>query len=399
MVYLDAFLQSAIIKQNRKVRKENFKLRVLILSCNTGEGHNAAGQAVKEQLEAMGHEAVLLDMMSFGKKYTSGLVGGGYVKTVTWMPGVFGMVYQAGELVRRIPFPSPVYYANARLAKPLKRYLEKESFDLLVTPHLYPAETFTYMKKKGWLKQKTVAIATDYTCIPFWEETDCDFYVIPHEDLADEFASYGIPREKLLPYGIPVRRAFTRPMSREGVRAHLNLPEDRKIFLVMSGSMGFGKIHVFAKELAKGNRNGEQIVIICGKNKHREHLLRFWFQRNPDVRVVGFTRHVAEYMAACDVIFTKPGGLSSTEAAVSQIPIIHTAPIPGCEEKNLEFFALRGMSVGARTRERQIAEGRRIICNDGAGERMRAAQKEYAKPEAVEKIVCLLEQLQEEEIG
>ena len=67
---------------------------------------------------------------------------------------------------------------------------------MLVTPHLYPAETFTYMKKKGWLPQKTVAIATDYTCIPFWEETDCDYYVIPHEDLVEEFASYGIPREK-----------------------------------------------------------------------------------------------------------------------------------------------------------------------------------------------------------
>ena len=118
-------------------------MRVLILSCNTGEGHNAAGQAIKEQLEAQGHEAVMLDMMSFGRKHTSALVGGGYVKTVTLMPKVFGMVYQAGQLVRKIKCKSPVYYANARLAKPLKRYLEKEHFDILVTPHLYPAETFT----------------------------------------------------------------------------------------------------------------------------------------------------------------------------------------------------------------------------------------------------------------
>ena len=77
-------------------------MRVLILSCNTGEGHNAAGQAIKEQLEAQGHEAVMLDMMSFGRKHTSALVDGGYVKTVTLMPKVFGMVYQAGQLVRKI---------------------------------------------------------------------------------------------------------------------------------------------------------------------------------------------------------------------------------------------------------------------------------------------------------
>ncbi len=132
-------------------------------------------------------------------------------------------------------------------------------------------------------------------------------------------------------------------------------------------------------------------------DKRREHTLRFQFHGNPDVRVVGYTRHVAEYMAACDVIFTKPGGLSSTEAAVTGIPMIHTAPIPGCEEKNVEFFCHRGMSVAARTRERQIAEGRRLMEQNGARERMRQAQKENAHPQAAAEIVHLMEQLCEEE--
>lgn len=38
-------------------------------------------------------------------------------------------------------------------------------------------------------------------------------------------------------------------------------------------------------------------------------------------------------MAAADVLFTKPGGLTTTEAAVKGIPIVHTRPIPGCETK------------------------------------------------------------------
>ena len=155
--------------------------------------------------------------------------------------------------------------------------------------------------------------------------------------------------------------------------------------------MGFGKIHLFARELEQGNKNGEQIVIICGNNKRRERTLRFQFHGNPNVRVVGYTRHVAEYMAASDVIFTKPGGLSSTEAAVTGIPIIHTTPIPGCEEKNLEFFCFRGMSVAAGTRARQIEEGRRLMQQDGARERMRQAQKENMHPQAAEEIVRLLE--------
>ena len=81
--------------------------------------------------------------------------------------------------------------------------MDEHAFDVIVTPHLYPAETLTWMKRKGMLSQKTVAIATDYTSIPFWEETECDYYIIPHEDLADEFAGQGDSPEKLLPWGIP----------------------------------------------------------------------------------------------------------------------------------------------------------------------------------------------------
>ena len=70
-------------------------------------------------------------------------------------------------------------------------------FDIVLTPHLYPAETMTYMKKKKLLHMPAVAVGTDYTCIPFWEETNLDYYVIPHEDLIPEYVKRGVPEECL----------------------------------------------------------------------------------------------------------------------------------------------------------------------------------------------------------
>ena len=70
--------------------------------------------------------------------------------------------------------------------------MEREQFDAVVMPHLYPAETITYMKRQGIELPLTVAVMTDYTCIPFWEETDCDYYVIPHGELAEQFIRRGI---------------------------------------------------------------------------------------------------------------------------------------------------------------------------------------------------------------
>lgn len=113
---------------------------------------------------------------------------------------------------------------------------------------------------------------------------------------------------------------------------------DVPMFLVMSGSMGFGKLAVFAAELALRCRNGEHIVIICGNNAKIERILRKEFHFNKRVHIIGYTNHVSLFMDACDVIYTKPGGLTSTESLVKNIPIVHTAPIPGCETANLHFL-------------------------------------------------------------
>lgn len=281
-------------------------MKVLILSCNTGGGHNAAASALKESLNFYHHEAEVLDLMSLGRKHTSALVGGAYVKLVSvFRPASahsISLVSWYGNFLE-----IPVYYANARLGNALADYIDQNHFNAVVTTHLYPAETLTWMKQKGRLTIPCVAVATDYACIPFWEETNCDYYVVPHKDLIPEFASCGIPEEKLLPLGIPVRPAFARPASKEDVRRHLGLPENAPLFLVMSGSMGFGKVHLLAHELVSRLENGEQAVIICGNNKKRMRSLRLQFHKNPNVHIIGFTRHVAEYMAAADVLFTKPG--------------------------------------------------------------------------------------------
>ena len=103
---------------------------------------------------------------------------------------------------------SIVYAFNRKYALKLGQYIEENHFDAIVMPHLFPAEAITYLKKKRNLSVRTYAVATDYTCIPFWEETQPDYFFIPHRELSREFIRSGIPREKLVPLGIPVQRTF-----------------------------------------------------------------------------------------------------------------------------------------------------------------------------------------------
>lgn len=103
-------------------------MKVLILSCKTGGGHDAAGFAVKEALEQKGHEAVMFDYLTLAGQKVSDTVGDVYVNTVKKMPHVFGAVYQIGMAASKIMRKSPVYYVNAKMGKYLKDYLETENF-------------------------------------------------------------------------------------------------------------------------------------------------------------------------------------------------------------------------------------------------------------------------------
>ena len=246
------------------------------------------------------------------------------------------------------------------------------------------------------LHLKTVAVATDYTCIPFWEETDCDFYIIPHRDLADEFTKKGVPAEKLVPLGIPVRPAFSEKKRKEEARQALGLPAEIPIYLVMGGSMGFGRIQLFVSELRKATKE-ERILIICGKNRRLKRILDLEFGNDPRVQVLGFTDKVYDYMDACDVVFTKPGGLTSTEAAVKNIPMVHTAPIPGCETENLRFFVSRGMSAAGGKIGAQIAAGKELLEGEQRRREMEEAQRANVNRLAAGQIVRLLEEISERE--
>lgn len=368
-------------------------MNVLILSCNTGEGHNYAGRALKECIQSHADYAEMLDIMLLKGKLTSRLVGGGYVGIVKHAPRLFHLLYKAGSLVSSQKRKSPVYYANALLARVLKKYLDEHDFDVIVTVHLFAAETLTYMKQKGMLTQKVIAVETDYTCIPFWEETRCDAYVIPHPSLIGEFEDRGIPADKLKPYGIPVRRAFSLPGNRARAREICRIPKDAHVYLIMSGSMGFGKVPFFVAELLKSISPDEYIIVICGNNKRLRRLLQKSFRHCSNVRILGYTEHISAYMDACDVLFTKPGGLTSTEAAVKEVPIVHTRPIPGCETRNLTFFTSHGLSLSSRKFYGQIHAGQSLLKDEALKASMRTAQREFIPKDAAEKTYQLLRQL------
>lgn len=319
----------------------------LILSCSTGGGHNAAGYAVKEELERRGHRAVMLDPYSLAGGHWDDRVAQGYIRMAQKTPSLFGQVYRLGDLYRQLPIHSPVYEVNQTMCRTMQRYLEEHHFDVVFMPHVYPAEILTCMKDRGMEVPKTIFIATDYVCIPFTEEVKCDYYITPTRELNDDFIRRGIPAEKLVPAGIPVRREFYEEISRQEAVRTLGLDESKRYLLLTGGSIGAGDLEKTMKLLSLYlvNHPDDRLIAICGNHKALYERLLRQHGCNPAIQLLASTRQMGLYMRACSAFLSKPGGLSSTEAAVLGTSLIHISPIPGCEIKNLKFFDEHGMSL------------------------------------------------------
>lgn len=319
----------------------------LILSCSTGGGHNAAGKAIKQELERRGHQVTMLDPYALAGGNWDSRVGNGYVHLAQKAPHLFGCLYRLGDCYRQLPVHSPVYGVNLAMIHVMENFLNSHHFDVILMPHIYPGEILTCMKNRGRQVPNSIFIATDYVCIPFTEEIDCDYFVTPGPEMNQDFARRGIDPRKLVPAGIPVRQDFFQVPEKDQAKAQLGLDPGKRHILLTGGSIGAGEM-ADAMEILQAYLDSHpdcQLTAICGSNKSLYQFLDERYGQDARIRLLSSTDQMALYIRSCDAFLSKPGGLSSTEAAVLGTSLIHLSPIPGCEQRNMAFFDSHGMSL------------------------------------------------------
>ncbi len=369
-------------------------MKILILSCNTGEGHNSSAKAIKKYMDNLGMEVEIKDALSIASPTASARISKAYNFSIRGR--LFYYLYNIGDFVSRYftVIKSPVYFANRLYADKLFQYIDSHNFDAIIAMHLFAAEALTAIKRNYKLSVPTLFVMTDYTCIPFISETELNMYAIAHQDLISEFESRGVPYEKIIATGIPVNSAeisLSKSQARHLINSAFSWTESCGYwFMIMGGSMGFGSMELLISELCKNIAEFDRIICICGQNKEREETLNKQFADLPQVKVLGYTDRIPLLMDCCDVLFSKPGGITSTEAITRNIPLIHTAPIPGLEDKNAQFFHARNMSYYTTEPHKQVEIAIRL-CNDlPFREQMLKSQRENANKRTCEMIVNLI---------
>lgn len=369
-------------------------MEALILSCSTGGGHNAAAYAVSEALELRGHNTTILDPYSLIGEKVAKAVGGTYVKMAQITPRLFGVVYKLGDSYRHLPIKSPVYRVNGLLARYLSEYFSAHKTDVVLCTHVFPAEMLTYMRNKGMTVPKSIFVATDYTCVPFTEETNCDYFIAPSQDLNDEYLRHGIPDEKIVSGGIPVKKAFRDVLSKGEAKAALGMDRKSRYILLTGGSIGAGKLETAIRVLRPIlTPEGKRLIVLCGNNSSLYKMLKEKYAQSDRIEILRSTNDMPTYLHACDLFIGKPGGLSSTECASARVPTIFISPIPGCETQNSRFFGRRGMALTVKSVRRELLDAVRKLELEEEAAKMRAQQEKYISGMGAERIADLCEEI------
>ncbi len=320
-------------------------MKCMIFSITAGQGHNQTAKVMSDYLNRIGVESSYMDVYQYINPLLSRAVSDIYLMSTKNIPKVYGGIYRICENRDSAKDGSmhglPKITTNI-LARRLLKLVRREDPDVIICTHIFAALLVSYLSGHIDVKAKTIGIVTDFTIHPYWEDTRLDYYVTASELLTNQGIKKGIPARKFLPIGIPIDPKFARSLSREEACRELRIPNKRTI-LVMSGSMGFGDVLSEIQELDKLDLDF-QIVSICGNNKKLKKKIDELILHR-EIYNYGYVDNVDVFMDAADCIITKPGGLTTSEALAKGLPMIMTNPVPGQEDRNVEFLSNAGAAI------------------------------------------------------
>ena len=373
-------------------------MKLLVFTAATGGGHLRAGHAIVETIEKEGtHQAVAVDALKEVGRVFDKIICGSYLFMARRTPKFFGKMYRQSN--KKNLFSGLVPTITSWVSGRLMRCIHREKPDAIVTTHPFAASMAAALKEKGKITIPVLSVITDYgTHRAYLAENRADGYILATEDMIPELESWGVPREKAHAFGIPVHPQFFEKVPRAQARKALGLDPELPLVLFMAGSFGVSNILGIYRDLQErmgAEKPRCQLIVITGRNEKLYKTFEEEIARGTKLptQLVFFTNEVEKYMHAADLLVTKPGGLTVSEALASDLPLAAFDAIPGQEEDNAAFLARHGMAIRMKTDAEAGPAIAGLMADPERLAAMQAACRAFDKHDCVERIVELCQEL------
>lgn len=368
-------------------------MKILILSAATGGGHLRASHAIEKYIteNSTGNEVVVVDALKSINAVLDKTVCEGYHFLATKTPKVFGQLYRKSN--EESLLSNLVTRFTSVFSQKLVALMEEQKPDIVLSTHPFATEMISHLKKKGIVTVPLICLMTDYGPHRAWIADHVDAYIVSTKDMIPEMNAMGVPTEKIYPFGIPVGDVFYSKGDKTALLKKFGMDVGVPTILIMAGSFGVTNIMKIYKTLIELPIDF-QVIVITGKNQKLFEAFTPVVSQSPKkTKLVYFTDEVENYMHASDLLITKPGGLTVSEALACNIPLAVFDAIPGQEEDNANFLLSHGMAVKL---EKGADPGKIILSlleDNKRLEKMRSSCESFDKSESGKNIFSLINEL------
>lgn len=372
-------------KQRTRRRREGEKTltarRVLILTASIGSGHIKAAEAVRRELQQQMPEAeiVTVDFMSRQISLLHWLMKQIYLKMLAFVPNLYDVFYRiaggasGGSLVQKA--------FSVVMLPVISRLIERFHPDAVICTHPFPEGAVSLWKRRHQSSLPLAVVMTDYSLHQIWLYPGVTQYFMATEAMREEMIARNFSEQSLYADGIPVDGRLAFLPGKEAVRAELDLPDGCPAVLLMGGGLGLGGIAPTLQELESIHERLALLVVAGNNEALLAEAKRFAKTSRHLVRVWGYTEQAHRLMQAADLLITKPGALTISEAFVLGLPMLLHDPIPGPETENAVYATKNGAAVWLHPGER-LAAAVRDLLGGGCLERMRQHALACGRPDA-----------------
>ena len=368
-------------------------LRILVFSASFGAGHLKAAEAMIETMKSVEPTAEIIheDFMMLINSTLNHLIQASYIKLIKRAPEIWGKFYnRTQEIAEDSLFQR---FLNTLGRTQFVKYIEAKRPDIIVCTYPTVAGVLAQLRQKGELTIPLVTVITDYTVHSQWIHPGVDLYIVGSTKIYEGLVERGIAPHRIQVSGIPVNPRFENKVDKKKILAELGLDSKRMTFLIMGGAYGVLEKAKWMCKLMTQSQAPLQVIVVCGKDRRLYQSLDSVVEeaQNPILRFQ-FVNNVNELMTVADVIVTKAGGLTVTEALTKRLPMIIYKPIPGQEESNAAFIHDIGAGRIAHTDEEFVAILDELVHAPNALKKMSfASVKAFPEHSALRAVESILE--------
>jgi len=365
------------------------KKRVLILSTSAGTGHIKAGEALEKVfaqhplVEAVEHR----DALEYTNKLFRDFYSKLYIQLVRSAPGLLGWFYNSSDE------PWKTDAMRIRLDRlntlPLVKFIREFQPDITVCTHFMPSGIISHLLASEQIATHHSIVVTDLDMHAMWLSRTFHRYFVAIEETRAHLETLGLPKERITVSGIPIDPAFSMPVDRNEVLAQFGLDPVKPVLLLSAGALGVSPTEMVVSRLRELQQPA-QTVVICGRSEETRERVQQIVGDSTNFKILGYTDEMHKLMKIAQLFIGKPGGLTTSEALASGLPMVIVSPIPGQEERNSDHLLEEGVAIKCNEFTTLPYKVDRLLANPERLREMSQRAAALGRPQAAQTVVDTL---------